>query len=54
MLGRDERMQPGFVDFQTFAQGFGFSRKEAIFCARDSKKHTRWDFTRTVTQGWLE
>ena len=30
MLSRDEQMQPGFVDFQTFAQGFGFARREAI------------------------
>ena len=24
MLGRDEQMQPGFVDFKNFAQAFGF------------------------------
>ena len=52
MLGRDEQMQPGFVDFQNFSQGFGFARREASF--RDSKKPTRWDFARTVTQRWLE
>ena len=31
MLGRDEQMQPGFVDFQNFAQGFGFAGRKAIF-----------------------
>ena len=29
MLDRDEQMQPGFVDFQNFAQGFGFARRKA-------------------------
>ena len=31
MLSRDEQMQQGFVDFQNFAQGFSFARREAIF-----------------------
>ena len=31
MLGREEQMQPGFVDFQNFAQGFCFAGREAIF-----------------------
>ena len=31
MLGRDEQMQSGFVNFQNFAHGFGFARREAIF-----------------------
>ena len=26
MLGRAEQIQPAFVDFQNFAQGFGFHR----------------------------
>ena len=40
MLGRDEKMQPGFVDFSNFAQGIGFAGREAISEARDfSKTH---------------
>ena len=35
MLGRDEKMQPGFVDPQEFAQVFGFARREDIFEARE-------------------
>ena len=31
MLGNDEQMQPRFVCFQNFAQGFGFASREAIF-----------------------
>ena len=30
MLGRDEKMQLGFVDFPNFDQGFGFVSREAI------------------------
>ena len=30
MLGRDEQMQSGFVDFRNFAQEFGFASKETI------------------------
>ena len=30
MLGRDEEMQPRFVDFQNFVQDFGFASREAI------------------------
>ena len=40
MLGRDEQMQRGFADFQNFAQGFSFARREVMFSARDSKKPT--------------
>ena len=29
MLGRDEKMQPGFVDFPNFSQGIGFATFEA-------------------------
>ena len=55
MLGRDEQMQPEFVDLQNFAQGFGFAEREGIFFGREvPKKATRWDFARTVTQGWVE
>ena len=35
MLGRDEKMHPGFADFQNFAQGFGFASKESIFEVRE-------------------
>ena len=38
MLGRDEQMQPGFTDFQDFAQGHGFGSKEAIFEVREVYK----------------
>ena len=31
MLGRDEEMQPGSVDFQNFPQGFGFAGRDATF-----------------------
>ena len=31
-------MQPGFVDFQNFAQGFGFAGREAVFEAKESQK----------------
>ena len=34
-VGSDEQMQPGFVDFQNFAQGFGFASRKAIFWARE-------------------
>ena len=38
MLGRDKQMQPGFVDFQNFAQSFDFSRREAIFLGQGVPK----------------
>ena len=50
-------MQPGFVDFQNFAHGFRFARREAIgnFLGQGvPKKPIRWDLARTVTQGSLE
>ena len=40
MLGRDEKMHPGYVNFPNFAQGIGFASKEAISEAREfSKTH---------------
>ena len=30
MSGKDEQTQPGFVDFQNFAQCSGFASREAI------------------------
>ena len=30
MLGRDEQMQPGFVDIKNFALGFCFASNEAV------------------------
>ena len=51
MLGRDEQMQPGFVDFQNFSQGLAFARKGGYFLGQGFKKPARWDF---ATQGWLE
>ena len=41
MLGRDEKMQPGFVNFTNFAQGIGFAIREAISEARESSKPIR-------------
>ena len=38
MLGRDEKMQPGFVDFPNFTQGVGFASREAISEAREFSK----------------
>ena len=35
MLDGDEQMQPRFVDFQNFAQGF--ANREAFFCQGVSK-----------------
>ena len=39
MLGRDEQIQPEFVEFQNFAHGFGFARREAIFQAKEFQKN---------------
>ena len=38
MFGRDEQMQSGFVNFQNFAQGFGFTSGEAIFLGKGVSK----------------
>ena len=35
MLGKDENMQPGFVDFPNSPQSFGFASREAISVARE-------------------
>ena len=35
MLGSDEKIQPGFVDFSNFAQGINFVSREAISEARE-------------------
>ena len=51
MLGRGEQMQPGFVHFQNFPQGFGFASREAIFMLGSFKRLTTWDFVRAVKQG---
>ena len=37
MLDGDEQMQPGFVDFQNFAQGF--ANREAFFAREFQKTH---------------
>ena len=54
MLGRDEQIQPGFVDFQNFAQGFVSLVGRLFFRPGNFKKPTSWDFARVVTQGWTE
>ena len=38
MLARDEKMQPGFVDFPNFACGIGFASRKAISEARELTK----------------
>ena len=53
MLGRDENLQSGFVDFPKFTQGLCFSRREAISEARELSKTCRWDFAKAVIQGWI-
>ena len=49
MLSRDEKIQPGFVDSQNFAQGFGFASRKSIIKARGVRQPTRWDFAKAVT-----
>ena len=44
MLGRDEKMQQGLVDFPNFNQGFGFASKEAIFEAREFSQTHQVEF----------
>ena len=40
MLGRGEKMKPGFVDLPNFAQGIGFASRKAISETREfSKTH---------------
>ena len=51
MLGRDEQMQPGFVDFQNFAQGLVLLVGRPFFRPESFKKAIRWDFAKAVTQG---
>ena len=50
MLGRDEEMQLGFVDFQNFAQGFGFVSRQAIFRPGSFKNPVRFHQGCHVTQ----
>ena len=49
MLGRDEKIQPGFVDSQNFAHGFGFASRKSIINAMGVRQPTRWDFAKAVT-----
>ena len=53
MLGRDEKMQPEFVDFPNFAQGFGFASREAISEARDFSKTHQVRFRQFCDTGGL-
>ena len=53
MLGRDEQMQPGFVDFQNFAHRVLVLLVGRLFFRPGSFiKKVRWDFVRAV-QGWI-
>ena len=38
-MRRDEEMQPDLVDFQNFAHGFSFARREAIFLGQEVPKN---------------
>ena len=51
MLGRDEQMQPGFVDFQNFAQGFGFARREAVSFRQGIPKTQQMGFRQECETG---
>ena len=46
MLGRDEQMQPGFVDFQNFVWSFGFAGREAIFLGQGGPKKPPGEISR--------
>ena len=39
MLGRDEKMQQGFVDFPNFARDIDFASREALFLRPGSFKN---------------
>ena len=51
MLGRDEQMHPGYVDFQIFAQGFGFSRGRLFFMPGIPKKTHQVGFRQDCDKG---
>ena len=51
MLGRDEKMQPGFVDFPTFAQGIGFASRNAISEAREFSNTHKVGFSQGCDTG---
>ena len=52
MLDRDEKMQPGIVDFPNFTQGLVLLVWRLFLRPGSFRKPTRWDFARAVTQGW--
>ena len=51
MLGRDENMQPGFVDFPTFSQSFGFASREVIPEVREFLKTHQMGFRQSCGTG---
>ena len=52
MLGRDEKMQPGFDDFPNFTRVLILLVERLFLRAGSFRKPTRWNFVRAVTQGW--
>ena len=52
MLGRDDKMQPGYVDFPNFAQGLVLLVERLFLRPGNFRKPTMWDFARAVTHGW--
>ena len=58
MLGGDEQMESGFVDFQKFTQCFVFASRRGggglFFRPGSFKNAIRWDFARAMIQGWLK
>ena len=51
MLGRDEKMQPGFVHFSNFAQGFGFASWESLSDSREFSKTHKVGFCKSCGTG---
>ena len=51
ILGRDEKMQPRFVDFANFGQGFGFASRETISEAREFSKTLQVGFRQGCDTG---
>ena len=51
MLGRDEDMQPGFVDFPNFSQGFGFASRKVISEVTEFPKTHQMGFRQSCGTG---
>ena len=51
MFGRDEKMQPGFLDFPNFAQRFRFASREAISETSELSKTHQVGFRQSCDTG---